>query len=71
MKNNLLKFYFLAFLLVSNVVAFAQSTDTADGTLEDNDLPPTSISPKLIYLALVGIAFAFYYFSKSRKEQLN
>ncbi|WP_159802316.1 hypothetical protein [Flavobacterium sp. MK4S-17] len=72
MTNNVLKFYFLAFLLVSDFVVFAQDTGPTEDTggPEDSD-PAAPINTKLIVLALAGIMFAYYYFIKKRKEQLN
>lgn len=72
MKSSLLKFYLFTFLLVSDFYAFAQpGTDNIDGDLEGNDDPPTSINTKVVYLALIGIAFAFFYFSKKREEKIS
>lgn len=76
MKNNLLKFYLLAFFLISDFVVFAQPgtgededcTDCPDLEGGDNIAP---IDSKLIYLAIIGVAFAFYYFSKKRAQQVN
>ncbi|MCR5862960.1 hypothetical protein LRS05_12810 [Flavobacterium sp. J372] len=72
MKNSFLKLYMLAFFLVSNIALYAQpGQDNPDGDLEGGDPPPAPINSKLIYLALVGIAFGFYYFMKKREEKLN
>jgi mannose/fructose/N-acetylgalactosamine-specific phosphotransferase system component IIC len=72
--KNVLKWYMLAFLLVSNFVVFAQGdtppeTTPVDPEVTDPDVAP--INAKLIWLAVVGILFAYYYFSQKRKEQLN
>ena len=59
----------LAFMLVSNFVMFAQNgpdDDTEDGDLEGGDTP---INGKLIWLAIVGIAFAYAYYAKTQKEK--
>lgn len=69
MKNSLMKLYLLAFFLVSDFVVFAQSPGDDDGTgggLEGNDDPPAPINTKMIYLAMLGIAFAYYFFSKRK-----
>jgi hypothetical protein len=70
MKISLLKMYMLAFMLVSNFVMFAQETDpadeNADGDLEGNETP---INGKLIWLAVIGIAFAYSYYAKMQKEK--
>ncbi len=71
MKNSLTKLYLLAFFLVSDFVLFAQpgqGTGDGDPPLEGDDDPPAPINSKVIYLAIVGVAFAAYYFS-SRKRQ--
>jgi len=39
------------------------------GTLEDEDGPTLPINSKLIYLALIGIVFAFYMYR--RHKELN
>ena len=76
MKNSLLKWYMLAFLLVSDFVMFAQ--DAATGTPDDETEPdqppleegePTPINGKLIWLAILGIAFAYTYYVKMQKEK--
>jgi hypothetical protein len=68
MKISLLKWYMLAFMLVSDFVMFAQETDPADedgdGDLETDDTPDAPINGKLIWLAIVGIAFAYSYYAK-------
>lgn len=70
MKNNLLKFYMLAFFLVSDFVMFAQPTDNdPDDDLEGNDNLP--INSKLIYLGLAGIAFAFYLYNRKKQQQVE
>lgn len=69
MKNSLMKLYLLAFFLVSDFVLFAQpGQDTGDGEppLEGDDDPPAPINTKMIYLAILGIAFAYYFFSKKK-----
>ena len=67
MKHNFLKLYISCFFILSNVVMFAQGDDDDDGDLEGNDPPPVPINPKLIYLLIVGVIFAFYHFRKVRK----
>lgn len=76
MKNSLLKWYMLAFMLVSNFVVFAQTDvdgDPSDETppntppLEEGD--PVPVNGKLIWLAIVGIAFAYAYYVKLQKEK--
>jgi len=75
MKNSLLKWYMFAFLLVGDFVMFAQDgegVDPADDVqadeppLEEGDTP---INTKLIWLAIIGIAFAYSYYVKLQKEK--
>jgi len=64
MKNNLLKYYTIAFYLCSTFIVFAQPGDgnggSGDGALEGGgDTTPTApISDYLWVLALVGLVFA-------------
>lgn len=70
MKNSLLRIYLLLFLLAGDFCLIAQpGGDNPGGDLEGEDDPPTSINAKLIYLALAGIAFAFYFIMKKREEK--
>lgn len=67
--KNLLKFYILTFVIFSDFVMFAQpGADDGTGGLEGNDPPPSPINGKLFLLALIGILFVVYTFSKKRKE---
>ncbi|MFL9844339.1 hypothetical protein [Flavobacterium rhizosphaerae] len=64
MKKSILKWCMLAFLLISNLAVFAQ------GGTEDTPEPGDGTEPidsKLIWLAIIGIAFAFLYFANKRK----
>jgi len=75
MENKLLKFYMLTFLLIGDFVMFAQE-GTPDNTSGDGETvdeeDPVPVNGRLIYLAIVGIAFAMYYYSQKKKEkQLN
>ncbi|RZJ73591.1 hypothetical protein [Flavobacterium sp.] len=68
MRQNLTKLYFLTFFLLIDFVAFAQpGNDDENGDLEGDDPPPAPINGKLIWLAVVGILFAYYTFKRSRK----
>jgi len=76
MKNSLLKWYMLAFLLVGDFVMFAQDGEGADPaddvqptdpSLEENE--PTPINGRLIWLAIIGVAFAYSYYVKMQKDK--
>ena len=72
MKKNLLKWSLLAFMLVSNLVVFAQTTPVEpQPDVEGTDPLGTPIDSSLIYLAVIGVVFAVYYFSKMQKQKLQ
>jgi len=78
MKNNLLKWYVFAFLMVSGFVMFAQDPTNGSGIGEnvegggDENPGVAPINAKLLLLAIVGISFAFYYYKKMQQEkQIN
>ena len=60
----------MAFFLLHDFRLFAQGDDNDGGDLEDDDPPAAPINTKLIYLAIIGIAFVFYTLHR-RKKQLN
>ena len=72
MKNHLQNFIVILLFLILDLSAFAKGppcpgcppTDDTGGGLEENDLP---IDGQLIWLAICGIIFAFYIFSKNSK----
>jgi hypothetical protein len=67
--RNLLKFYLLSFLVLSDFIAFAQpGDDDGGGGLEGGDPEPAPINSKLLLLAITGILFAVYSFRKYRKQ---
>lgn len=78
MKNNLLKYYILAFYLCSNFVLFAQGP-TADGEIETDDqtvLGSTSVVegddtvlPIDTYLWILALVVILYIFLKFRALQ--
>lgn len=71
MKLNFYKLYFLTFFLLIDFVAFADdvpgSDDGTDDGLEGPDPAPAPINGKLLWLAVVGILFAFYAYKRTRK----
>jgi len=67
--KNLYKLYILAFVLLSDLMLFAEpGDDDGSGGLEGEDTPAAPINGKLIWLALVGIVFVFYYFNTKRQK---
>ena len=80
MKNNLLKYYIVAFYLCSSFVLFAQpgtgnGTPTGDGALEDTGTtdvtPGASIDDYVWVLALVGLVFVFMKFRTRQDKKLK
>ena len=66
--KNLLKFYLLTFVLLSDFVAFAQpGDDDGGGGLEGGDPLPAPINSKLFLLAIAGICFVIYTFGKNKR----
>ena len=67
--KKLLKFYLLTFVLLSDFVAFAQpGDDQGGGGLEGNDPLPAPINGKIFLLAIAGICFVIYTFSKNKRQ---
>jgi len=66
--KRFLKFYLLAFVLLSDFVVYAQGDEDEDGDLEGGDPEPAPINSKLIFLALIGIIFAIYTIRNYNKQ---
>jgi hypothetical protein len=75
MKNNVLKYYIVAFYLCSTFVAFAAPGDgnggTGDGALEGADAPAAPIDNYVWVLALVGLMFVFMKFRAIHKNKIQ
>ena len=72
MKNTTLKAFFLLTFLFLDFVAFAQpGSDDTNGGLESDDTPPASINGKLVWLAIFGLAFAYYTYKKTRTVEVT
>ena len=76
MKNNVLKYYIVAFYLCSTFVMFAQpGTNDTGGTLEDNGAtdvtPGAPIDSYIWVLALVGLFFVFMKFKAMQNRRVN
>jgi hypothetical protein len=64
------KFYILTFLLFSDFVLFAQPGDNdGGGGLEGDDPPPAPINTKLIWLAILGILFAYFTYKQKQSAK--
>ena len=62
MKNNLLKGYMTVFITFMSFLATAQPVDPP----ADPDPLPAPIDSQIIWLAVVGIIFAYYILNKKK-----
>lgn len=62
MKNNLLKGYMTVFITFMSFLATAQPVDPP----ADPDPLPAPIDSQIIWLAVIGIAFAYYILNKKK-----
>ena len=62
MKNNLLKAYLAVFITSTSFLASAQPVDPP----ADPDPLPAPINSQIIWLAVVGIIFAYYILNKKK-----
>lgn len=60
----------VALFMLHDFQLFAQGDDDDNGGLEGNDPPAAPINSKIIYLALLGIVFAFFAY-KNRSKQMT
>ena len=67
MKSNLFKVYATFLMAFMSFLSVAQPVDSP----ADDDPLPAPINTKLIWLAIVGISFAFFYFKKQTKTTHN
>ena len=67
MKSNLFKLYATLMMAFVSFLSFADPIDPP----ADDDPPPAPINTKLIWLAIVGVSFAFLYFRKQIKTTQN
>jgi hypothetical protein len=72
MKNNVLKYYIVAFYLCSTFITFAQpgANDTGGG-LETTDPAPAPIDNYVWVLALLGLIFIFIKFRAMQKNKIQ
>jgi len=74
MKNNVLKYYIVAFYLCSTFVMFAQpgTDDTGSGLEGDGDTTPAApIDDYIWVLALIGLVFVFMKFRSIQNRKIN
>jgi hypothetical protein len=84
MKNNLLKYYTLAFYLCSNLVIFAQGPSTEGGVetddqtvlgstsaVESDDAAAAPIDTYLWILALVAILYVFFKYRAIQNKRIQ
>ena len=62
MKSNLLKLYATLMMAFISFLSYAQLDPPAA-----DDPPPAPINTKLIWLAVAGIIFVYFYFRKQAK----
>lgn len=55
--------------MLNDFIIFAQGDGNEDGDLENPD-PALPINGKLIWLGIIGIAFAFYVYKRKTKEAI-
>ena len=67
MKSNLFKHYATLMMAFVSFLSFADPIDPP----ADDDPPASPINTKLIWLAIVGVSFAFLYFRKQIKTTQN
>ena len=77
MKNNLLKYYIVAFYFCSTFMMFAQDPGSGsnDGGIDDSGMADTSpgapIDDYVWLLALVGLVFVFVKFRSIQNKKIN
>ena len=73
MNKHFFKFFLTVTFLLLNFVAFAQAPGQGDGysSFEAEDAATAPINSKLIWLAIVGVAFAYYSFKKMRTAKFS
>ena len=67
MKSNLFKLYATLMMAFVSFLSFADPIEPP----ADDDPPDSPINTKLIWLAIVGVSFAFLYFRKQIKTTQN
>ena len=67
MKSNLFKLYATLMMAFVSFLSFADPIDPP----ADDDPPASPINTKLIWLAVAGIVFVYFYFRKQIKTTQN
>jgi hypothetical protein len=73
MRSYLLKYYLITFCLCSNLVVFAQTPGSGDGSggLEGPDAPAAPIDNYLWVLALIGLIYVFLRLKATNVKNLH
>jgi hypothetical protein len=69
MKAKMTKIAFSAYLLLTNFILFAKDNGgdiLDDGNVENNEPPVAPINTQIIWLLILGFAFAYYIY-KTKK----
>ncbi len=69
MKSILFKTYATLFMICISFSTFADQTNPYDPP-GDEDPNPAPINTKLIWLAVVGVLFMFFYFKNLKKQNV-
>ena len=67
MKSNLFKIYATFMMALISFLSVAQPVDPP----ADDDPPASPINTKLIWLAVIGISFAFFYLKNQKKTSFQ
>ncbi|MCA6423392.1 MAG: hypothetical protein IM568_11305 [Flavobacterium sp.] len=66
--KNILKYYIIVFIIVSDFAMYAQpGDDDGGGGLEGNDPQPAPINGKLVILAITAILFVLYTYRNKKR----
>ena len=67
MKSNLFKIYATFMMALISFLSVAQPVDPP----ADDDPPPSPINTNLIWLAVIGISFPFFYLKNQKKTSFQ
>lgn len=68
--KNFVKWYAVAFFLMSSFVMFADGNDprNVDGNGDNVEGPESPINTQLIYLGLIGVVLAYGFYKNNAKK---